>query len=90
MKASDISDLRMLDAVKNGTLMPLGASRWTIESLFLEVPPKVVLAKLHALLRRKLITGCACGCRGDFNITEAGTALAEALRTGQAMRQLLP
>ena len=31
------------------------------------MPLKVVLAKAKALIRRGLITGCACGCRGDFN-----------------------
>lgn len=37
-------------------------------------PPKVALAKMKALIRRKLIGGCACGCRGDFEITDKGLA----------------
>ena len=38
-------------------------------------PPRVVVAKYRALERRRLITGCLCGCRGDLEITEAGVAL---------------
>lgn len=37
-----------------------------------EVPTKVIMAKMRALIRRKLIDGCACGCRGDFWVTEKG------------------
>lgn len=35
-------------------------------------PPKLALAKMKVLIRRKLVSGCPCGCRGDFEITEAG------------------
>lgn len=30
------------------------------------MPPKVVLAKARKLINRKLMDGCPCGCRGDF------------------------
>lgn len=29
-------------------------------------PDRLRLAKLRSLIRRGIITGCACGCRGDF------------------------
>lgn len=32
------------------------------------IPEKVFLAKSRTLIRRGLIDGCACGCRGDFTI----------------------
>ena len=35
-------------------------------------PPKVMLAKMRGLIRRKLVGGCGCGCRGDFKITDLG------------------
>jgi len=38
-------------------------------------PPKLVLAKMRMLIKRGLATGCGCGCRGDFEITEKGEAL---------------
>ena len=33
-------------------------------------PPKVVLAKLRSMVKRGLIEGCTCGCRGDFYIAD--------------------
>lgn len=30
------------------------------------IPEKVVLAKAKRLVQRGLISGCGCGCRGDF------------------------
>lgn len=39
-----------------------------------EVPSKLALAKMKQLIRRGVVGGCACGCRGDFVITEKGHA----------------
>jgi hypothetical protein len=44
---------------------------WIAEA-FGTFPAKVVRAKLAALIRQKLIDGCTCGCRGDFELTETG------------------
>lgn len=33
---------------------------------------KVVLAKAHQLIKRGLLDGCDCGCRGDFEVTSKG------------------
>lgn len=33
---------------------------------------KLVLAKMRMLMRRGLVSGCDCGCRGDFEITDKG------------------
>ena len=30
-------------------------------------------AKMAQLIRSKLVTGCACGCRGDFELTAKGS-----------------
>jgi hypothetical protein len=35
-------------------------------------PEKLVLAKMAGLIRRGLVDGCPCGCRGDFEITPKG------------------
>lgn len=40
-----------------------------------DVPQKLKLAKMRSLIKRGLVTGCACGCRGDFGITDAGLAI---------------
>ncbi len=36
-------------------------------------PDKLLLAKMRMMIRRKVVEGCCCGCRGDFVITEKGT-----------------
>lgn len=33
---------------------------------------KLALAKMAMLIRRGLVDGCTCGCRGDFEITDKG------------------
>jgi len=33
---------------------------------------KLALAKMRQLIRRGLVDGCACGCRGDFELTDKG------------------
>lgn len=35
-------------------------------------PDKLVLAKMRQLIRRGVVDGCDCGCRGDFEITDKG------------------
>jgi hypothetical protein len=42
-----------------------------------DFPPKVVLSKLRALQKRVCLNGCACGCRGDWELTEYGFLLFE-------------
>lgn len=39
------------------------------------VPTKVFLAKMRSLMKRKLVGGCPCGCRGDYEITDKGLEL---------------
>lgn len=50
------------------------ASRWAVADR-LGFPREVVLAKLRSLVKRKLVTGCTCGCRGDFELTKGGEAV---------------
>lgn len=33
-------------------------------------PRKLVLAKMRMLIKRGLVDGCPCGCRGDFCIPD--------------------
>ena len=35
-------------------------------------PPEVIRAKMRSLIKRGLVDGCACGCRGDYEITNKG------------------
>jgi hypothetical protein len=70
MQAKDISDEAFLAAVQGATRGPW-ATRWDVTAA-LEAPEKVVLAKARKLIRRGLLDGCACGCRGDFQVPAQG------------------
>ena len=45
-----------------------------------ETPSKLVLAKMAKLIRRGVIDGCPCGCRGDFRLNDKGRYIISALR----------
>lgn len=69
MKTSDISDEVMMAAVRavRGQHGAAGwSSLWDVQKQLADIHPKLVLSKLKSMIRRKLLTGCACGCRGDF------------------------
>jgi hypothetical protein len=46
-----------------------------------DTPPKLILAKMRQMKRAKLVSGCCCGCRGDFEITDKGLGRIGAART---------
>lgn len=33
-----------------------------------DAPEKLLLARLRAMVRKGLVTGCGCGCRGDWSV----------------------
>lgn len=84
MKASDITDGAFIDAVSYCCAeWEMGvASRWDVTAVlaghpedvgggprdYPDMPWKVVLAKARSLIRRGLIDGCDCGCRGNFEV----------------------
>lgn len=78
IQAKDIPVPELLAAVEGESSgWTMGASWWTL-AVTLGYPEKVVLARLRALVRRGLVDGCPCGCRGDFRLTDLGReALAE-------------
>jgi len=43
-------------------------------------PPKLALAKMRALIRRGIVSGCSCGCRGDFELTYSGHEYVKSLQ----------
>jgi len=47
------------------------------------LPYKLMLAKMRQLMRRGLVSGCGCGCRGDFEITDKGREWLARLRGGE-------
>lgn len=67
IKAADITDEMFkdaIDAVKRGEV---GWAPASDVARYLGFPLKVVLAKARRLIKRGVIGGCACGCRGDFH-----------------------
>ncbi len=74
MQAKDLFDATVLDYLAGKTYehTGLGANRTEIEKLFPDAPEKVVLAKMRGLIKRGLVDGCGCGCRGNFEITDKG------------------
>lgn len=38
-----------------------------------DTPEKIRIAKMAKLIGRGLVSGCPCGCRGDYEITPKGT-----------------
>lgn len=70
-QAKDITDATMLDVVR-ATRGQHGVPEWAtlgdIQAAMPTYPPKVVTTKLASMVRRGVIYGCACGCRGDFGI----------------------
>lgn len=73
MQAKDVSDAQVLGAMAS-TRGRNGVSRWStlwdVQESLASFPPKVVLSKLRSMIKRKVIGGCACGCRGDFEVIE--------------------
>lgn len=82
MKAADIPDNLIL------SYLAKHRGKWTLlyglefhpldtdqrEVITPDAHPKVLHAKMRQLLKRKLVSGCPCGCRGDWEITEKGLA----------------
>jgi hypothetical protein len=82
MQCKDIPDLPVLQFLKqhegrwctwgDGYSMP------TIQDAMPEgTPCKLQRAKMKTLIKRNLVDGCGCGCRGDFKITRKGIELIE-------------
>lgn len=71
MQAKDISDKVALAALSKARGLH-GVPRWSslsdVQAALAQFPPKVVLAKLRSMVKRRVISGCACGCRGDFEL----------------------
>lgn len=70
-RASDISEERVVSAilaVRGRHGVPHWATLWDVQEHLKEFPPKVVLAKLKRMVKSGRITGCTCGCRGDFEV----------------------
>ena len=85
MQCKDIPDLPILEFIGsfNGAWCQLSGTEYP-QSVFRAMPEgvpwKLGKAKMHMLIRRGLVEGCTCGCRGDFYLTKKGKSfIAESL-----------
>ena len=37
-----------------------------------DIPFKLVVAKMKQMIKKGIVDGCGCGCRGDYVITQKG------------------
>jgi hypothetical protein len=82
MKAEDIPEAPILKflAIHGGIgcnrFKTLDSERCIFHAMPPDTPEKVGVAKMKSLIKRGLVSGCCCGCRGDFELTTAGRELA--------------
>lgn len=85
LQCKDISDRLVLEfvrSVNNRDTKPRGVTWFyqydsppfdnSLQNVLPNIPAKLALAKVRMLLRRGLVEGCGCGCRGDFFLTDKG------------------
>lgn len=89
MQCKDIADLPILEFVaKHGGIgchwFTSADQEWQLRSVRNAMPDlpteKLALAKMRQLMKRGLVDGCDCGCRGDFELTDKGRAYLDAYR----------
>lgn len=75
MKCSDIPTEPILEFLKiHGGMgcswipIEIAGDRSVLNAMPAGIPTKLALAKMRKLIKKKLVTGCACGCRGDFDL----------------------
>lgn len=49
-----------------------GWERTIRPAVSVEVPDKLLIRKMDQMIKKGLVDGCGCGCRGDYRITEKG------------------
>jgi len=47
-------------------LEPQEGTMPSVGQVMLGIPPKLQLAKMSQMIKKGLVDGCACGCRGEF------------------------
>lgn len=78
-QCKDIPDLPVLSFLlslcgRPGTIFP-GFENSVQNGMPPGTPEKLARAKMKSLIKRKLVSGCYCGCRGDFELTDLGICM---------------
>lgn len=80
MQCKNIPDrpiLEFLAAIPNNEWafnfpLDISPNRSVLAAMPESVPHKLAVVKMARLIDRGLVSGCGCGCRGDYVITQAG------------------
>ena len=77
MQCKDVPTIPILQFLKKHkgmwcSLFNGGPLPWIFDAMPKNIPWNLKLAKMNKLIRKGHVSGCACGCRGDFEITEKG------------------
>lgn len=89
MQCKDIPDIPILEFLKlhRGRYCTWGVG-YSMPTVADAMPggtiEKLQRAKMSQLIKRKLVDGCDCGCRGDYEITQKGLAYLESHLTQRA------
>lgn len=75
MQCKDIPEQPILDFLKlhsgRWSTWGVGYSMPTVaDAMPPGTPTKLQLAKMRQMMKKGLVTGCGCGCRGDFEYVE--------------------
>lgn len=65
---SDDTVIDFLKGLQGAASMHPGFNNSVHNAFPLNTPPKLVIAKMKSLVKRGIVKGCACGCRGDFEL----------------------
>lgn len=93
MQCKDIPDRPILEFLRDLPGLKPGFPRWATWGKTDRMPSvnnampagiqgRLVLAKMRMLIRRGLVDGCDCGCRGDFQLTDKGREFLAVIETG--------
>lgn len=70
IQAKHVDENRVVGAIYR--IQAMTAAPWVhfceLQAVLPDVPPKVLRAKLSAMIKKRIIDGCTCGCRGDFTV----------------------
>jgi hypothetical protein len=74
MQCKDIPDVPLVRFIaEKQREKNLWVNTWDFdETPYANLPDNLLRAKMGQLIKRGLITGCNCGCRGDYEITIKG------------------
>lgn len=75
LQTKDIDKLPVLKFLGNlgkwATIHP-GFDNSVLQAMPADISPKLAASVMRTLIANGLVDGCACGCRGDFELTEKG------------------